>query len=198
MDWGFVAFDFKVFCTITTIDELYFSSVETCVSVSTLKTAGPGLPFLDIQPHFACDLPLSSLQLLLMPVSGLWKDGPPDGSSCSSLPKDQLTSISAAKRRCEIKYWILIVCFWEAGHKWRKKKRSISRLFSFLKLGLLVVRTLNVLEQTATFVLQIQKLRQTVFCVKHIQISCSVSLVSSEWWPNTAQLTQLWRQIWKV
>lgn len=114
------------------------------------------LLFLDIQPHFGCDLPLSSPQLLLMPASGLRQDGPPVGNSRSSLPKDQLTSISAAEIRCEIKYLILIVAFRRQVTNEEKKKKGF-----FPALGLLVVRTLNgiVWRQTASFTVQMQKHR---------------------------------------
>lgn len=107
----------SVFCAINSINKLHWAQIflwrDLCISLD-LETSGPGLLFLDIQPHFARDLPLSSLQLLLMPKCGLWQDGPPDGSSYGSLPKDQLTPITAEKTRCEIKHRILIVCLWQA------------------------------------------------------------------------------------
>lgn len=171
------------------------------------NTGARPLLFLDIQPHFGCDLPLSSLQqLLLMPVSGLRQDGPPDGSSCSSLPKDQITSISAAKIRCEIKYWIMVVCFfWEASHKNKEKKKASPGCFFLPKLGLLVVKTLNgtVLRQTATFVVQIQKAYANCsdFCVKTNPdiLFCLFGLIRTG--PRGGQMqlrahTAVRRQIW--
>ena len=127
MDWGFVAFDLKVFlCNNRHLNELHWALFLFCRDLCiSLALEAPGLGaflFLDIQPHFGCDLPPSSLQLLLMAVSRLRQDGPPDGNSCSPLPEDQLTSISAAKIRREIKYWILIVRFQEVGHRWREKE----------------------------------------------------------------------------
>lgn len=125
--------------------------MEICVSILTLKHQGrDSLVSRQSTSFWLCDLPLSSLQLLLMPVSGLIQDGPPVGNSRSSLPTDQLTSNRAAKIRCEIKYLILIVYF-SGGRSQIKKFPPI--------LGRLVVRTLSgiVLRQTATFAEQMQK-----------------------------------------
>lgn len=76
------------------------------------KTRGGNLSWLDIQPQFSAVTFLCppSLQLRPMPASGLRQDGTPRRTAATfSLTEDQLTSVSAAQIRCEIKYLLLII-----------------------------------------------------------------------------------------
>lgn len=106
------------------------------------------------------------------------QEGPPAGSSCGSLPEDQLTSIRAAEIRCEIEYWILIA-HTQREDRGKEIKRSPCPVFqSCACVTLTLVRFIG---QISPFVVQIGK--QTVVWVEKppdILFSCLFGLVRTE------------------
>lgn len=115
-------------CNNRNLNELHWAPQRSVSESRPWNITAKTLLLLDIRSVFGFDLPLSSLQLLLMPLSSLRQDGPPVGNSCSSVPKDQLTSIIG----CKDKMWNTIFDhgrLLSGGRSHKKKKKTSLGLF---------------------------------------------------------------------